>query len=258
LYFSHNGIATPNFFEVSEQTNHNFPLHCHYSFEFVLALSGNILIEKERETYSLKRGDAIAIMPLEKHNCHTPQSSKIIYFQISPKLISNWDMFFGSKTPKNPTCKFSEKETEELLREMRESDGSVIGINYLFFKVMNMFMKNNKLVSHYMQDDICLDALLYISKNFADNINLKDVASALGVSYVYLSRIFAKKINFRFVDCINSFRIQKALSLLANPDKSIGEICFECGFGSIRQFNRVFLDTMSCTPKEYKKAMNNI
>ena len=251
MFISLNGIETAQFYEFKEWANLNFPSHCHYACEVVFVASGEITIEKEKESYNLKKGDAIAIMPFEKHSFVTENESQIFIAQLSPSLISNWDVCFSGKTFKNPCCKFSDTELIEIYNDFKTAEGNIIRTNYAVFKIMNKL--ENELVESYKTEGICLEVLRYVGENFTRNITLKDMAQELNMSYVYLSRVFAQKIKFKFVDCINSFRIQEAISLLSNPDKSISEICFECGFGSLRQFNRLFLNTMSCTPSEYRR-----
>ena len=255
MFISLNGIETAYFYEFKEWTNLNFMLHCHYAFEVVFVKSGRIRIEKEETTYRLTKGDSIAIMPFEKHSFITDESSQIFIFQISPSLISNWNLCFSGKTFKNSCRKFLDREIVDIYKELKSADGNIIGLNFIFFKIMNAFINDNELIESYKTEDICLEALRYVGENFRQNITLKDMAKELNMSYVYLSRVFVEKIKFKFVDCVNSFRIQEAIILLSNPNKSISEICFECGFGSLRQFNRLFLKNMLCTPSEYRKNM---
>ena len=251
MFVSLNGIETAQFYEFREWTNLNFPAHCHYTFEVVFVVFGEILVEKENKAYRIKKGDAIAVMPFERHGFVTKNESQVFVVQISPNLISNWDVCFSGKTFKNPCCKFSDAELTEIYDNFKTADQNIIRMNYAFFKLMNAL--ENELIESYNADGICIEALRYVGENFKRNITLKDMAQELNVSYVYLSRIFAQKIKFKFVDCINSFRIQEAMLLLSCPDKSISEICYECGFGSLRQFNRLFFNMMSCTPSEYRK-----
>ncbi|WP_370733789.1 helix-turn-helix domain-containing protein [Paenibacillus dakarensis] len=56
-----------------------------------------------------------------------------------------------------------------------------------------------------------------------------------------------------FRDYINRLRINKALWMLAESKLSILDISYECGFDSIRSFNRVFKQIMNTTPTEYKR-----
>ena len=53
---------------------------------------------------------------------------------------------------------------------------------------------------------------------------------------------------------INRQRLSYAERMLRTLDDSIGEICFACGFTSVRQFNRAFRIAYGCTPTEYRAA----
>ena len=254
MFFSLNGIETTDFYEFKEWSDLNFPTHCHYSLEIGFLISGKIYMTVGEKTHLLSPGDACISMPLEKHAFHTPEnsSSEVIIFQISPQLISDWNLCFKGKKFNNPVCRFSDEEIKEIAHILKNTDGNLIELNYVFFRIMNKYISGNELSENYETDNICTEALLYVSKNYTTDIALKTAASALGVSTVYLSRIFSKKIKIRFVDCVNSFRIQKAVSLLADRKKNISEICYECGFGSVRQFNRIFKETFGKNPGEYR------
>lgn len=257
MLYSLNGIDSANFFEFREAVNHTFPLHCHYTVEVIFVLSGRITVTKEKTSHILTRGEAVAIMPFEKHGIATAarEHSQVFWFQVSPKLISNWDLCFAGKTFQQFSRSFSEEKLEHIYDLLKSTTGNLIDVNCIFFETMHEFLQTNALVPCPVPNDICLQALQYIGRNFTKRITLKEMAKELNVSYVYLSRVFAKKINFKFVDCINSFRLQEAMALLADPQKSIAEICYACGFGSLRQFNRLFLQTLACTPKEYRRKV---
>ena len=52
---------------------------------------------------------------------------------------------------------------------------------------------------------------------------------------------------------MNRIRIEKAATLLQGSDEKVISIAYEVGFGSLRTFNKVFLEQMGCTPSEYRK-----
>ena len=63
------------------------------------------------------------------------------------------------------------------------------------------------------------------------------------------------KLNFS--DYINTLRVRRASRLLEKTDKKIADISEDVGFGSIRSFNRAFLDVMKMTPKEFRLTYRN-
>ena len=65
------------------------------------------------------------------------------------------------------------------------------------------------------------------------------------------------QLGMSFNNCINTFRIHKSCDLLSETDKKISEISEEVGFGSIRTFNRAFMEIMNLTPLEYRTQTKN-
>ena len=52
---------------------------------------------------------------------------------------------------------------------------------------------------------------------------------------------------------VNLLRINKSKKMLETTAKSVTEIALECGYSSLRSFNRTFLAQEKITPTEYKK-----
>ena len=53
---------------------------------------------------------------------------------------------------------------------------------------------------------------------------------------------------------IHSLRVEDAKVLLMQTNQSVTDIAEELGFGSIRTFNRVFLEKTGMSPREYRKC----
>ena len=104
-----------------------------------------------------------------------------------------------------------------------------------------------------MPQDLVIDILAYISRNFTEDISLASVGGVFGVGKYKVSRIFSKILKVSFLHYINSLRIDYARYLLLNTDLNITNIAMECGYHSQQTFNRIFKELCSCTPKEYKK-----
>ena len=101
---------------------------------------------------------------------------------------------------------------------------------------------------------ISLAAVEYIKKNFPQKITLGEVAQTLSMSPEHLSRTFRKETGIGFNRYLNLIRLQHAETLLKTTDMTVSEIAEACGFGSVRNFNRVFQDTLGITPSEYRKT----
>jgi len=96
-------------------------------------------------------------------------------------------------------------------------------------------------------------ALSYIRNHMAEPIALDDVAVAACTSKRNLTRVFEEELGLTVVQFIHETRIGQACSQLRSTDKPCTEIAFECGFGSVQQFNRIFLRAKKCTPQQWRK-----
>ena len=79
------------------------------------------------------------------------------------------------------------------------------------------------------------------------------LAKKLGISEVYLRKLFSVHYGTSPRQFIIDMRIQKAKSLLTNGTHTITSISEECGFSSLYHFCRTFKDKTGMTPTEYAK-----
>ncbi|MBO5908460.1 MAG: helix-turn-helix transcriptional regulator, partial [Clostridia bacterium] len=132
---------------------------------------------------------------------------------------------------------------------------NIVEINYLFFGAMSRVLKNGELVFFEGGDDLFCKVLIFVDRFYEENITLKSAAKEMGVSYEYLSRMFTKKSGMNFSEFLNTFRLQKATAMLSDKNLSISETGYRCGFGSIRNFNKVFLKYKNCTPSRFRSGL---
>lgn len=98
-------------------------------------------------------------------------------------------------------------------------------------------------------------------KPFLDpNLNLENLANQLQVSPYYLSDLLNNKLNIRFLDFINAYRIdefKKLIHMPASKNIKIEALARDVGFNSKATFNRVFKKKMKQTPNEFKQQVLN-
>lgn len=112
------------------------------------------------------------------------------------------------------------------------------------------------LVERTEKDDSPMRQIVdFISENYRSRITLADLAGALGYDYSYASRCFRKNFNQSFPEFINSYRIEHALTLLTETDKSITDVALESGFQSVRTFNDVFLKKLGRQPHMFREPI---
>lgn len=93
----------------------------------------------------------------------------------------------------------------------------------------------------------------FISKNYMDEIRLATLADIAGMSPSAFSRFFKLHTGRNLSEYIIEMRLGYASRMLVDTTKSISEICFECGFNNLSNFNRIFRKKKLCSPSEFRE-----
>ena len=93
----------------------------------------------------------------------------------------------------------------------------------------------------------------YINLHYKENIRLKDLADLVGMTPSSLSRFFKFRAGKTVSEYIIDIRLGCASRLLVDTTNSITEICYDCGFNNLSNFNRIFKKKKGCTPKEFRE-----
>lgn len=90
-----------------------------------------------------------------------------------------------------------------------------------------------------------------IHKQYGEHISLRSVAEALNVNESYLARKLKENTGMTFSDCLNQYRISRAVHLMCSTGMRIGEIADAVGFAQYKQFSIVFRRYMGMSPSDY-------
>jgi len=94
----------------------------------------------------------------------------------------------------------------------------------------------------------------WIAANLEKEINLKDAAGVAQMNVNAFSRFFSLRTRKTFTGYVQELRLQKAAKLLIEGELPVTEICFECGYNNLSNFNRQFLNHYEMNPLKYKKT----
>lgn len=92
----------------------------------------------------------------------------------------------------------------------------------------------------------------YIGKHYQEEIRLGLLADMVGMTEVSFSRFFKLRTGKNLSDYIIDLRLGYATRLLVDSTMAIAEICYECGFNNLSNFNRIFKKKKNCSPKEFR------
>ena len=104
-------------------------------------------------------------------------------------------------------------------------------------------------------EDAVRNILRYLNDHYKEQTTRKKLAAAVGYNESYISHIFSEKLKTTLPQYLNALRVYDAAKCLRETELTVAEIALSRGFGSIRNFNRVFLAETGKTPRDYRREI---
>ncbi len=92
----------------------------------------------------------------------------------------------------------------------------------------------------------------YISTHYQEDIRLASLADMVGMTQ-FFSRFFRLRTGKTLSDYIIDIRLGFATRMLVDSTRTIAEVCYDCGFNNLSNFNRMFKRKKGCSPKEFRE-----
>lgn len=108
-------------------------------------------------------------------------------------------------------------------------------------------------VSKSGQNRYILKVREYIQNHYHEDINFEELADRIGISYSYLRRLYNEELKMSITDYLNTYRIEKAKTLLKDSSLTLDKIARNVGYSNIQSFKRYFKKYEGITPSEYRK-----
>lgn len=93
----------------------------------------------------------------------------------------------------------------------------------------------------------------FIGKHFMEEIRLSDLASLVNMSGSAFSRFFKLSTSRSVSDYIVDIRLGAASRRLVDTTDPVSTICYDCGFNTLSNFNRLFRKYKGCSPTEFRE-----
>lgn len=254
MFYESKNLLRADDLKVEHGQDFSFPLHLHGSFEFVTVTDGEMRVTVDGKDYSLTKGKALLIFPDQAHEFKTEYHSSHYLCIFSPSLVRAYYKSYLSKVPKCNLFYVAPFFVERL--KCLEEHSSLSEIKGLLYSICGEF----EAVSEYRERNEDKDGLLlrifkFVEENYDGDCDLGALSGDLSYHYVYLSRYFKERTGISFTEYVRRYRVSEACYLIGNTTKSLLDISCECGFSSLRSFNRNFLEVMSLSPSEYRAAL---
>lgn len=255
LYQTHNSVGQ-NYFECVRYSNFFFVAHMHRHPELIYVEDGEILIQTDGRTETVRAGEHAMILPNRIHAYSTPVLSTVYVCIFSEAYVPHFARETRGKQAnstrflcRSSICDFAR---QELFVTNRVPD--LYLMKSTLYALLGEYLEQTVFSPTSGKDMQLLDQIVrYIDENYIENITLKSMALALGYEQHYLSRYFHSYIPMHFSQFVNWYRVDAATSLLRNTTLSMTEVAAHSGFQSIRTFNRVYLELTGSTPSDTAK-----
>lgn len=236
--------------------------HIHEETEVVYVLEGKLGVIVDSNDMMLYDGDICIITPGQVHNLVATDYNKVCIM----KLYNYLDLS-GLKLHSNIVVREDEayNQIKSFVDNIISEDfhrhiGYKSAVNIATWQIQ-LFVLRNIPYSKISNDEIkkannkirlVNNVNIYLEKDFPKSVSLEDAAKHCGYTKYYFSHYFKDTTGIGFWEYYSFFRIKKAEFMLGNSNNSITQIAQDCGFSSLRSFNRAFQKYFNCTPREYR------
>jgi len=259
-----------------DPTSHKIHSHKNFELNYIVSGSGKRIVGNSISSFT--RGDLVLLGPDTPHcwdilefEKDSPPECIVTHFYENiissdffniPELEQVVDLlknsingiwFKGKKTEKVGAVlrKMVSLNGLELYIELLKVFHLLLGIEEREFLALpsslpNIFDRNQNHINKIYE---------YVFRNIRTGIRLKEASALVYMEPGSFCRYFRKKTNRTFMDYVKSVRIGIAAKLLAETDKQITQICYECGYNNLANFNHYFKTIMKKTPSEYRKDL---
>lgn len=135
----------------------------------------------------------------------------------------------------------------ERIKDLFLLKGSKLEIYSAFYELLQQICSEQKPRSGRLGS-----AVSYIEEHlFEPKLSNESIARDLGISEVYLRKLFRQGYRTTPKQYILGLRLSRAKQLLCHSSFSVTRISEECGFSCVYHFCRSFKNKVGCTPREF-------
>lgn len=134
---------------------------------------------------------------------------------------------------------------------VQKKRGYTMKVRALFLNILHRLFS----ILYYEDSSIHTDARIhtvmdYMSKNYNLPLNVKQLASIVGLNPSYLGTLFRKQTGITVKEHINRIKMNSAENMLISGEFSITEVAQKCGFEDPFYFSKVFKKIKGYSPSK--------
>lgn len=237
----------------------DFEPHIHNEVEIVFLTDGTSVIHCGSRERVLHPGEIFIAFPNQIHSYENSKGSRgyLLIVPLKPHL-SAYTGVLTTKIPIEPVLSVPEEDAQALQTLLdlayadRESASETVMHSYfqlIVGKLLGMLQLEDAVSG---ADEILKAVILYVNAHYTEPLSRKEIAKAVGYNESYISHLFSDTLKTSIPNYINALRVYDAAKLLRQTDLPISTVANTLGFGTLRNFNRVFLKETGKSPKAYR------
>ncbi|HSI84831.1 MAG: helix-turn-helix domain-containing protein [Candidatus Methylacidiphilales bacterium] len=246
--------------------------HTHNVLEIGLCLDGGGIFHVCGKVLPFQAGDVTVITPLEWHRS-----------QSAPCTVSTWAWFFfdparllvpsitrqlpyvpedyAGRGFNNVLSGGSHQELVALLQELvREGHARLAGYEHNMRALLSIFLnrlsrltrREAQATSEVSSPERIIQALDAMARRYQEPLSIAELARFCHMSLrnfqLHFHKVTGQTPQSYLIEC----RVQAAIAMLRTSDRSVTELAYESGFGSLSSFNRAFRAHTGRTPSDFR------
>ena len=227
---------------------HNLP-HWHLEYEIVYIFKGFAEIMINNNFFKIPSGACIFI---DSQDIHYIKGSENSIIGVIKTNASDIKRIVENKALSTPVVHidYAENAFLEILAEIKNNK-AYCGIitECIVAKLVAHIFRNSITIEKKTENNKYKDLLEMILNNFS-HITFEEAAEYMNLNKSYFSRYFYSFSGMTFTQYINTLKVAFAIEKILEKKLSVTDISIACGFGTIRNFNRVFKQFTGYSPKK--------
>ena len=235
----------------------DFPVHMHEALELVWLRQGSCCVITPDGRFSMDAGKFFVSFPQQLHGYDSScDADAIVWIIPVTPYLENCQNILQNYLPE--TAVFSPDSTGVTdLLSMAMADSKTASANVMQGYIHLIVSKILDAISLKPAEPGSMDALqsvlLYLNDHYQEPLTRQEIADAVGYNASYISHIFDDSLHTTLTDYLSTLRMRDAKNMLKNTNLPVSRIALDLGFGSIRSFNRIFLNKTGCSPSQFRK-----
>ncbi len=246
--------------------------HVHNAVELLYVKSGSFIVLLDGVEYAVEQGDLVLFCSNAIHHVFTKNLPENEYYviKISPAFFLQFSTeeegaeyvmrFAINRKGSKSIWTRQELEGTPLLSALQslidEHEGhkyaSQVAVKLKIMELLVEILRSDapagEKAPHTQTAALIYNTMVYVRNHYAEDMDERELAHGLGMSYSYFSRSFRRVTGMTFKQYLNRTRVNQAEKMLCRGSASVSEVATKCGYNSISYFISVYKSITGKTP----------